>query len=112
LFAGTDGHVHAVDGVSDQTTKLNWGSDLTSVKTSCGAGWQVLATSTDIGGGDWARAYEFPDRDPIAVTAAIDFTGAITALWTEAKGDTAIVVAKNRETGSYEAFRLAISCSQ
>jgi len=112
LFAGTDGHVHAVDGVSDQTTKLNWGSDLTSVKTSCGAGWQVLATSTDIGGGDWVRAYEFPDRDPIAVTAAIDFTGAITALWTEAKGNTAIVVAKNRETGSYEAFRLAVSCSQ
>ncbi len=112
LFAGTDGHVHAVDSVSDQTTKLNWGSDLTNVKTSCGAGWQALATSPDDGGGDWVRAYEFPDRDPIAVTGAIDFTGAITALWTEAKGDTAIVVAKNRETGSYEAFRLAISCTQ
>jgi hypothetical protein len=112
LFAGTDGHVHAVDGVSDQTTKLNWGSDLTSVKTSCGAGWQVLATSPDDGGGDSVQAYEFPDRDPIAVTGAIDFTGAITALWTEAKGDTAIAVARNRETGSYEAFRLAVSCSQ
>ena len=112
LFADTDDRVHEVDGVSDQTTRLNWGSDLTSVKTSCGAGWQVLVTSTDIGGGDSVRAYEFPDRDPIAVTAAIDFTGAITALWTEAKGDTAIAVARNRETGSYEAFRLAISCTQ
>jgi hypothetical protein len=112
LFAATDDRLHEVDGVSDQTTRLNWGSDLTSVKTSCGAGWQVLATSTDIGGGDSVRAYEFPDRDPIAVTAAIEFTGAITALWTEAKGDTAVVVAKNRETGSYEAFRLAISCTQ
>jgi hypothetical protein len=33
-------------------------------------------------------------------------------LWTEAKGDTAIAVAKNHETGSYEAFRLAVACSQ
>ena len=58
------------------------------------------------------RAYEVPDRDPVAVTAEVDFAGPITALWTEAKGDTAIAVEKNRETGSYEAFRLAISCSQ
>jgi len=42
----------------------------------------------------------------------VDFPGAITALWTEAKGDTAIAVAKNHETGSYEAFRLAVACSQ
>jgi hypothetical protein len=112
LFAATDGHVHMVDGVSDQASKLDWGSDLASVKTSCGAGWQVLATSSEESAGDSVRAYEFPDRDPVAVSAAVDFSGAITALWTEAKGDTAIAVTKNRETGSYEAFRLAITCSQ
>ncbi len=112
LFAGTDGYFHAVDGVRDQPAKLDWGSNLTSVKTSCGAGWQVLATSSEEGTGESVRAYEFPDRDPIAVSAAIDFPGTITALWTEAKGDTAIAVVRNRETGSYEAFRLAITCSQ
>ena len=59
------------------------------------------------------RAYEFPDRDPVAVSAAVDFPGGIvTALWTEAKGDTAIAVVRNRETGSYEAFRLAVACGQ
>ena len=47
-----------------------------------------------------------------AVSAAVEFPGAITALWAEAKGDTAIVIARNRETGSYEAFRLALSCGQ
>jgi hypothetical protein len=115
LFAATDGFVHMVDGVSDQKARVAWGSDLTSVKTSCGAGWQVLATSSSTdseGTGDSVRAYEFPDRDPVAVSAAIDFPGLITALWTEAKGDTAITVVKNRETGSYEAFRLAVVCSQ
>ncbi len=116
LFAAGDGHVHMVDGVSDQAGRFAWGSDLTSVNTSCGAGWQVLATSPDTnvdeGTGDSIRAYEFPDRDPMAVSAAIDFSGMITALWTEAKGDTAIAVVKHRETGNYEAFRLAVVCSQ
>jgi hypothetical protein len=112
LFAATDGHVHMVDGVSDQTTRLDWGGDLTSVKTSCGAGWQVLATSSEEGNGDSVRAYEFPDRDPVAVSGAVEFSGAATVLWTEAKADTAIAVVRNRETGSYEAFRLAVACSQ
>ena len=112
LFAATDGQVHMVDGVSDQIARLGWGSDLTSVKTSCGAGWQILATSSGDQAADSMRAYEFPDRDPVAVSAAIDFSGPITALWTESKGDTAVAVARDRETGSYEAFRLAMVCSQ
>jgi hypothetical protein len=112
LFAATDGQVHMVDGVSDQIARFGWGSDLTSVKTSCGAGWQILATSPGGLAGDSMRAYEFPDRDPVAVSAAVDFSGPITALWTESKGDTAVAVARDRETGSYEAFRLAMVCSQ
>ncbi len=113
LFAATDGQVHLVDGVSDQAGRFGWGSDISSVKTACGAGWQVLATSSE-GTGDTVRAYEFPDRDPVPVTAALDFSGApsVTALWTEAKGDTAVVIVRDRETGSYEAFRLAMACSQ
>jgi hypothetical protein len=112
LFAATDGRIHLMDGVSDQTTGLNWGSDVASLKTSCGAGWQVLAASSDQGDGDSVRAYEFPDRDPVAVSAAVDFPGPISALWTEAKADIAVAVARNRGTGNYEAFRLAIACSQ
>ena len=111
LFATTDGQTHLVDGVSDQAARLGWGSDLTSVKTSCGAGWQVLATGNGQGS-DLVRAYELPDRDPMAVSAPIDFPGPVTALWTESRGDTAIAVTNDRETGSYEAFRLAMVCTQ
>ena len=111
LFAATDGQVHMIDGASDQVARLGWGSDLASVKTACGAGWQILATSS-AESGDSIRAYEFPDRDPVAVSAAVEFTGAVTALWTETRGDTALAVVKNRETGSYEAVRLALACSQ
>lgn len=111
LFAATDGQVHMVDGVSDQATKFAWGSDLASVKTACGAGWQVLATSSG-DAGDSVRAYEFPDRDPVAVSAAVEFPGAITALWTEARGDTSIAIERNRENETYEAFRVALACSK
>ena len=112
LFATTDGQVHMVDGLSDQTARLGWGSDLATVKTACGAGWQVLATSSGDQGTDSVRAYEFPDRDPVAVSAATDVGGTITALWTESRGDTAIMVTRNQETDSYEAFRLALACNQ
>jgi hypothetical protein len=112
LFGATDGFVHVIDGTSDLPVRLPWGSDLTSVKTSCGAGWQILATGSDDESGHSVRAYEIPDRDPLPVSAAVDFPGAISTLWTEFKGDTAVAVAKNQVTGNYEAFRLAVACNQ
>jgi hypothetical protein len=114
LFAGTDGQVHLVDGVTDQVAKLEWGSDVASVKTACGSGWLVLATGEKMAdrSPDSVRAYEIADRDPVPVSAGLDLSGEITALWTEAKGESAVAVVRNRETGDYEAFRLAVACSQ
>jgi len=112
LFATTDGRVHMVDGVSDQAARLNWGSSLASVKTPCGAGWQILATSSGDQATDSVRAYELPDRDPVAVSAALEVHGEITALWTEARGDTAIAVTRDPDSGNYEASRVALVCNQ
>jgi len=112
IFAGVDGTVRLLDGITEQTARLNWGSDLASIKTTCGSGWQVLATRPGDNSGDSVRAFEFPDRDPVAVSPALDFSGGITALWTEAKGGSAIAVSRNAETGNYEAFRLAVACGQ
>jgi hypothetical protein len=112
LFASTDGYVYIIDGASDQIANFAWGSDLASVKTSCGAGWQVLASSPGEQTNDSIRAYEFPEHDPAAVTRDIELGGRLTALWTESRGDTAVVVSWNQDTGTYEAFRLAIACGQ
>lgn len=112
LFQATDGKVHIVDGMSDQVSRMDWGSDIASVRTVCGAGWQVLAPASGAHEQDAVRAYELPDRDPVAVSAAVDLPGAISALWTEARGDSAVVVVRNRETGSYEVDRLDLACSQ
>jgi hypothetical protein len=116
LFSGADSQIHFIDGVTDQSAKLGWGSDIASVKTPCGTGWQVLATNagdnaTD-NGMDSVRAYEIADRDPLPVSAPVDFPGEITALWAEAKGDSAMAVVRNQKTGDYEAFRLAVACGQ
>ena len=112
LFAGVDGQIHMLDGITEQTSRLNWGSDVASVKSSCGSGWQVLSTRAGDNTGDSIRAYEFPDRDPIAMSPPLEFAGGVTTLWTESKGSSAVAVSRNVETGNYEAFRLAITCSQ
>lgn len=112
LFASTDGRVHLVDGMNDQPSQFEWGSDIASVRTACGAGSQVLATTSGDQAQDSIRAYEFPDRDPAGVSAAVDLSGPVSALWTEARGDSAIAIARNRDTGSYEAFRLSLACGQ
>ena len=112
LFAGTDGKIQLIDGINDQSSPFAWGSDIAALRTSCGAGAQVLATTSGDQARDSIRAYEFPDRDPVAVTAAIDFPGPVSSLWTETRGDSAIAIARNRDTGTYEAFRLSLACGQ
>lgn len=113
LLAGVDGQVHELDGMNEQVSRAGWGSDLASIKTSCGSGWQVLATSsTDGSMPEAVRAYEFADRDPHLASQAAEFNGPVMSLWTEASGRTAVVVSRNLETRKYEAFRLAITCSQ
>src|SRR5690349_319933 len=60
LLGGVDGQVHEADGFNDQALpRLGWGSDLASVKTNCGSGTQVLATSNGDGSvADTIRAFE------------------------------------------------------
>ena len=111
LFASTDGKVHLVDGMNDQASMLDWGSDIAAVRTSCGAGWQILATSASESE-DALKAFELPDRDPVAVSPAMGMPGQVTALWTESRGDSAIAVVNDRESGNYEAFRVALACNQ
>jgi hypothetical protein len=114
LFAGTDGQFYEVDGMSRQSlSRPLWGSDLASVKTSCGSGWQVITSSNSDGAlPDAIRAYEFPDRDPVAVSQPVELNGVVTALWTESSGMGAVVVVRNLQTERYEAYRLAITCGQ
>jgi hypothetical protein len=113
IFAAVDGQVHLLDGVTDQTVaKLGWGSDLASVRSGCGLGWQILVSGNGDGGGETVRAFDIADREPVAVSQPAQFNGSITALWADSDGTGAIAVSHNSETGGYEAYGLSIACGQ
>jgi hypothetical protein len=113
LLAAVDGNVHLLDGVADQVMeKLKWGSDIASLRSGCGSGWQVLATGTGARRSDAVQAFQFTGREPVAASAPLEVSGAVTALWTGSGGTSAVAVVHNSETGEYEAFRLTLTCGR
>jgi hypothetical protein len=99
----------------------NWGSEIASVYSGCGSGWQLLVT----GKGDWTtsdaiQAMDIKERRAQSVSAALEFPGPITVLRTPgtrplenaAANATAVAVDRNLQTGRYEAYQLSITCSK
>jgi hypothetical protein len=112
LFAAVDGQIHWLDGMTDQVTgKLRWGSDIATIRSSCGSGWQLLVSGSDATSKDTVRAFEVPDREPIAASEPLELNGSITALWTEVGGTSATAVVRNADTEAYEAYRINVTCS-
>ncbi len=116
-LAAVDGSLHLVDGMTDQAIRgVKWGSDLAAVHSSCGTGTQLLVSEAEnLAHGDTdrdgLRAFEIPDRDPVAASSALEFDGRIVALWPETSGNSATAIVRRNNTGRYEAYRVSISCS-
>jgi hypothetical protein len=110
-LTAVDGSLHLVDGFTDQVLpSVHWGSDVASVHSICGTGTQILASVSGDPERDSVRAFEIPDREPVAVSSTIDFDGRIAALGPETNGSNAIAIVKREDTGWYEANRISISC--
>jgi len=110
-LTAVDGSLHLVDGMTDQLIRSGkWGSDLAAVHSSCGTGTQLLVSETGDTERDGLRAFEVPDRDPMAVSSAVEFDGQIVALWPETSGNGVAAIVKRKDTGWYEAYRVSISC--
>lgn len=113
IFAGVDRQVHLLDGINQQTLeRVRWGSDIAGLHASCRPAGQVLATSRGDEATDSVQAFEFPDREPVAVSQKLNLNGKIVALWTAQSGDEAIAVYRDTENGDYEAAQLNLTCSQ
>jgi hypothetical protein len=113
IFSGVDGQLHLLDGMNDQIeANIHWGSDLAGVHATCRQDWQVLAIPAGGGPEDSVQAFEFADREPAAVSQALQFDGTITALWTARTGDSVTVVFRDSETGNYEAVQFTLTCGQ
>jgi hypothetical protein len=122
VVTGRDGMARLYeDGAEPVAVFSNWGSEIASVYSGCGGGWQLLVT----GKGDWTNADEIQavdlkDRRAQSVSAAIEFSGPIVTLHTPATRTAdnaaanarAVAVARNLQTGRYEAYQLSITCSR
>jgi hypothetical protein len=110
-FAGVDGSLHFVDGMTDQAVRdVGWGSDLAAVRSGCGMGKQLLVSGSGEAERDGLRAFEIPDRDPVLVSSTVEFDGSIVALWPQSDGNSATAIVKRKDTGWYEAYRVSVSC--
>jgi len=113
LLSTVGGQVHLLDGATDQALpNLGWGSDIASVRSGCGSGWQVLATGNGAGPSDAVRAFEVTDREPVAASPPLEFSGNITAMWAQSSGNAAVAITHSSETGRYEAFRITLACGR
>jgi hypothetical protein len=111
ILSGTDGQIYLLDGINQQIAgKTRWGSDIAGIRASCRPGWQVITTSTEDDGHDSLQAFEFPDREPLAISQKLEVNGTITALWTAQDGNSATAVYRNSSTGDYEAVQLTLTC--
>jgi len=112
-FTAVDGSLHLVDGITDQAIRgAQWGSYLAAVHSSCGAGTLLFVSDSGDTERDRLRAFEIPDRDPVAASSAVEFDGrgAIVALWPETSGNGAVAIVKRKDTGWHEAYRVSVSC--
>jgi len=112
VLSGTDAQVHLLDGINQQTaSKVRWGSTIAGIRAACRPDWLVLATSQEERD-DSVQAFEFPDREPLAVSQRLTVNGPVKALWSQQNGESVTAVFTNSETGNYEALQLTLACGQ
>ena len=111
LLAAVDGHTQVFDSAFEPGGVVgSWGSDLAGTTAPCGGGSQVLVTRPGDGReADAVRAYGVVGRVPVPLSAAVDFPGSVTALWSEGAA-AVMVITRDTETGRFGAYRITVSC--
>ncbi len=113
LAAGLDGNTRMFTQQGEPAIIPGWGSDITSLVSNCGAKEQVIATSPATAGTqDYLQAFEISGNTVNAVSEPLVVPGIVTALWPADNRAEARIVVHNKRTGTYEASRVSISCSQ
>jgi hypothetical protein len=122
VVTGEDGLARLYEDTSEPVAVFpNWGSEIASVYSGCGSGWQLLVT----GRADWTQpdeiqAIDIEERRAQPVSDPLEFSGPIVALhnlWTRSAENTAanaqaVAIVRNLQTGWYEAYLLSIACSR
>jgi len=112
LISGIDGKVTmAENGALKVVTGMrDWGSDFAVLRSGCGAGVQVIASSSGEATSDSLRAYELPALEAVPASAPLAIDGTVTALWTAPDGKSVLAVVRNA-ANQYEVDRVTALCN-
>ena len=112
LIAGIDGKVQMVDtgALKPVSGTRDWGSDFAILKSGCGSGAQVIASSSGEAAADSLRAYELPAEEAIPASAPLPMNGAVTALWAAPDGKS-LLASVRLASGDYEVDRVTALCN-
>ena len=116
LFTGTDGHARLFQNelASPVATFNGWGSTLAAVHSTCGTGWQLMTSApAETTRPDSIQAVEISGHDALPVSAPVDLSGTVEALWTAGNYNQVVNgVLLSQTSGKYEAFTLTVVCNQ
>jgi hypothetical protein len=116
LFAGTDGRarLYQYDLSAPAAIFNSWGSNMAAVHSNCGSGWQALVSAPgDSVRPDSIQAVEIVGREALPVSATVELSGPVQALWTSGKNSESVNgVLQSPASGKYEAFTLSVNCGR
>jgi hypothetical protein len=112
LLSGVDGKVQMVDNSALHTVAgtRDWGSDFAVVRSGCGAGTQVIVSSSGEAANDTLRAFEIPALDALPASNPLAMNGTVMALWTAQDAKSAMAVVRSA-AGQYEVDRVSATCN-
>jgi hypothetical protein len=115
VFAGTDGRTRFYRNNlgTPITTSNDWGSSLAAIQSACGAGRQILVSSTnDLTHSDSVQAIEVGSREAVPVSSTIELSGPIKSMWPAENGQAVHAAVESLATGKYEAVSFTVACNQ
>jgi len=112
LMTGIDGKVLIVENgvIRPIAGTRDWGSDFAVVRSGCGAGTQVIASSSGEAANDSLRAFEIPALEAVPASGPLAMDGTVTAVWTGSDGKSALASVRNA-AGEYEVDRVTALCN-
>ncbi|MGA3335310.1 MAG: hypothetical protein ABSC62_14225 [Terracidiphilus sp.] len=112
LVGGIDGKVQLVENgaLKPVAGTRDWGSDFAVLQSSCGAGTQVIASSSGEAASDSLRAFELPALEAVPASVPLTMDGTVTALWTTPDGKSVLAVVRNA-ANQYEVDRVTVLCN-
>jgi hypothetical protein len=112
LLAGVDGKVQLVENGAMKTVAgtRDWGSDFAMIRSGCGAGTQVIASSSGEAINDSLRAFEIPALEAVPTSGPLAMDGTVMALWTAREAKSVLAVVRNA-AGEDEVDRVTALCN-